>query len=45
MEIDKFILIAISFLVGVAIGEHKTCTEIRGEYSWDFGSCKVQESK
>lgn len=41
----KFIIFAIGMIIGIVLGEHKTCTELGGLYSWDYGTCKLEKGE
>lgn len=43
MKIGITVWLILAFLVGVVAGEHKTCTSLKGSYSWDYGTCIVKE--
>jgi hypothetical protein len=39
---DLVILLILSaFIAGLVYGEKSQCDHLRGSYSWDYGSCKI----
>lgn len=39
------IKILICLIIGFIFGEYKTCKELSGSYSWDYGSCQIEVKK
>jgi hypothetical protein len=38
----KLIILMIGFIIGAILGEHKACIQLNGKYSWDYGTCKLE---
>lgn len=32
----------IGIIIGVLMGEHKTCVQLNGTYNFEYGSCKLE---
>lgn len=39
---DIILMVAIAaFIAGIVFGEKKQCEYLKGSYSWDYGTCKI----
>lgn len=42
---SKLLLAMACLIVGTVAGEYKACSEIKGKYSWDYGTCDIGSRK